>query len=38
MIEPFLIRSGLITKDKSGLRELTADGREFLSNSCQQAV
>ena len=38
VIEPFLIRSGLVTKDKSGLRELTSDGREFVSKSCQQSV
>lgn len=26
VVEPFLIRSGLVTKDKNGLRQLTAEG------------
>ena len=26
VIEPFLVRSGLVTKDKNGLRQLTAEG------------
>ena len=30
VIEPFLIRSSLITKDKNGLRELTAEGRAHV--------
>ncbi|MCB9921815.1 MAG: AAA family ATPase [Planctomycetaceae bacterium] len=38
VIEAFLIRSGLITKDKNGLRELTAKGREHVAKSSQQTV
>ena len=34
VIEPFLIRAGLIVKDDQGRRQLTAAGREQLSNSC----
>jgi holliday junction DNA helicase RuvB len=30
--EPFLVRIGLIEKDKSGIRQLTAKGREHLIN------
>lgn len=33
VIEPFLIRSGLIVKDDTGRRQLSAKGREHLSNS-----
>ena len=34
VIEPFLIRAGLVTKDDTGRRQLTAQGREhLLSNS-----
>lgn len=36
--EPFLIRSGLIIKDDQGRRQLTAQGREHVSNLCQQDV
>jgi Holliday junction DNA helicase RuvB len=31
--EPFLIRAGLVTKDDGGRRQLTAEGREHLSQS-----
>jgi Holliday junction DNA helicase RuvB len=31
--EPFLIRSGLVVKDEQGRRQLTALGREHVSNS-----
>jgi Holliday junction DNA helicase RuvB len=31
--ESFLLRSGLITKDKYGLRHLTEEGRQHLSKS-----
>jgi holliday junction DNA helicase RuvB len=34
--EATLIRLDLVGKDKSGLRELTARGREHLSNLCRQ--
>ena len=33
VIEPFLIRVGLLMKDDQGRRQLTAKGREHLSNS-----
>ena len=33
VIEPFLIRSGLIVKDDSGRRQLSGKGREHLSTS-----
>jgi Holliday junction DNA helicase RuvB len=36
--EPFLIRSGLIVKDEQGRRNLTAQGREHLSNCRENAV
>jgi Holliday junction DNA helicase RuvB len=32
VIEPFLVRSGLIVKDEQGRRNLTAEGREHLAN------
>jgi Holliday junction DNA helicase RuvB len=32
VIEPFLVRSGLIVKDEQGRRNLTAEGRKHLSN------
>jgi len=38
VIEQFLLRAGLIAKDKSGLRELTAKGRDRVSNACPQTV
>jgi Holliday junction DNA helicase RuvB len=36
--EPFLVRSGLIVKDDQGRRQLTAQGREHVSNSYKQDV
>jgi Holliday junction DNA helicase RuvB len=33
VVEPFLIRMGLVVKDDQGRRELTAEGREHLSRS-----
>ena len=36
--EPFLLRIGLIVKDGQGRRQLTAKGREQLSNSRQDCV
>jgi holliday junction DNA helicase RuvB len=36
--EPFLIRAGMIIKDHQGLRELTALGREHVSNCRQSSV
>lgn len=33
VVEPFLLRSGLIVKDDGGRRELTANGHEHLSKS-----
>jgi holliday junction DNA helicase RuvB len=36
--EPFLIRIGLVTKDDQGRRQLTAEGREHLSNSRANGV
>ena len=33
VVEPFLLRSGLIVKDDGGQRELTANGHEHLSKS-----
>jgi Holliday junction DNA helicase RuvB len=33
VVEPYLIRIGLIVKDDQGRRELTAEGREHLSRS-----
>jgi Holliday junction DNA helicase RuvB len=38
VIEPFLIRSGLVSKDDQGRRLLTGEGRAHLSNSCSDAV
>ena len=35
VVEPFLLRSGLIVKDDGGRRELTAKGREHLTTSSQ---
>jgi Holliday junction DNA helicase RuvB len=32
VVEPFLIRSGLLSKDE-GRRELTSEGRDFVANS-----
>ena len=36
--EAFLLRAGLIGKDKNGLRELTADGREHVASVCKKSV
>ena len=36
--EPFLLRAGLVTKDDQGRRQLTAAGREHLSNLRQHVV
>lgn len=33
VIEPFLLRSGVVVKDDTGRRELTAGGRDHLSHS-----
>lgn len=38
VIEPFLIRSGLLVKDDTGRRQLSAKGREHLSASRSDAV
>ena len=39
VVEPFLIRAGLIIKDDAGRRQLTAVGRDhLLSNSRQNGV
>ncbi len=38
VIEPFLVRSGLLTKDKNGLRQLTQEGLDHLARSRQQTV
>jgi len=37
-IEPFLVRSGLLVKDKNGLRQLTQQGLDHLSKSRPQGV
>lgn len=36
--EPFLIRAGLIIKDDQSRRQLTAQGRQHLSNLCRSPV
>ena len=33
VVEPYLLRTGLICKDDQGRRELTAEGREHLSRT-----
>jgi Holliday junction DNA helicase RuvB len=38
VIEPFLIRSGLVVKDDQGRRQLTARGRQHLSDSRTDGV
>ena len=38
VIEPFLVRSGLLIKDKNGLRQLTQEGLDHLSKNRQQDV
>ena len=34
VVEPFLLRAGLVVKDDSGRRQLTAAGRERVSKQC----
>jgi len=36
--EPYLLRAGLIVKDDDSMRQLTAEGREHLSNSRKNGV
>ncbi len=38
VVEPFLLRSGLLVKDDQGRRELTAKGREHLTNRVTNPV
>ena len=38
VIEPFLLRAGLIAKDDGGRRQLTGLGREHLAKSCPISV
>jgi Holliday junction DNA helicase RuvB len=38
VVEPFLLRSGLLVKDDQGRRELTAKGREHLTNRPNNTV
>jgi holliday junction DNA helicase RuvB len=38
VVEPFLLRSGLMVKDDQGRRELTAKGRELLSHRGSKSV
>jgi Holliday junction DNA helicase RuvB len=38
VVEPYLIRSGLVIKDDQSKRQLTADGREHLSSQRQSVV
>jgi holliday junction DNA helicase RuvB len=38
VIEPFLIRLGFVVKDDQGRRQLTALGREYMSDSCGNDV
>ena len=38
VVEPFLLRAGLIVKDDSGRRQLTPAGRERVSMSCHEGV
>lgn len=38
VVEPFLLRLGLVVKDDGGRRELTAKGREHLSNRDTNSV
>lgn len=37
VVEPFLLRAGLMVKDDQGRRQLTADGREYVLNSRSNA-
>ena len=38
VIEPFMIRAGLVMKDDGGRRQITPAGREHLSKSCPISV
>ena len=38
VVEPFLIRAGLVVKDDQGKRQLTRNGREHLSDCCPDPV
>ena len=38
VVEPFLIRAGLVVKDDQGKRQLTRNGREHLSDCCPDVV
>jgi Holliday junction DNA helicase RuvB len=38
VIEPFMIRAGLVMKDDGGRRQITPAGREHLSQSCPTSV
>ena len=38
VVEPFLLRAGLVVKDDGGRRQLAAAGREHLSKSCPEGV
>lgn len=38
VVEPFLIRAGLVVKDDGGRRQLTAEGREHLLASSRRGV
>ena len=38
VVEPFLIRAGLVLKDDQGKRQLTAKGREHVSDCCPDVV
>ncbi len=38
VVEPFLLRAGLVVKDDGGRRELTSNGREHLSKPCPESA
>jgi Holliday junction DNA helicase RuvB len=38
VVEPFLLRAGLIYKDDDGRRQMTALGKEHLGKSCPEPV
>jgi Holliday junction DNA helicase RuvB len=38
VVEPFLLRAGLVTKDDGGRRQLTAEGREHLATNRPRIV
>jgi Holliday junction DNA helicase RuvB len=38
VIEPYLVRSGLLIKDKAGLRQLTQEGLDHLSKNRLRTV